>query len=299
MLVKELEIDARQSHLELAAKLETSPTTVRRRLQRLLDEGIITIIAMTDPIAFGFQTRAHIGLNVRPGKVDAVVEYLKSYRSVRVIRILTGRYDVFLSVIFRSSQEMLTFANQELGRIPDLVDYETMLILQRAKGSWTYLNDSTGMVTEAIPQSLDESSLKLIAELELHPRESITNLGHKLGMNRKSVSRRLQALLNENIVRVVSITNPSAFGFGVHAAILVKVYPGKITDVVEALVADTRIHLVTIITGNFDLFLAAAFQDAGQMADFLRNDLGNIDGVMTHETMLQVALPKRSFALMS
>ncbi|MDD5095859.1 MAG: AsnC family transcriptional regulator, partial [Dehalococcoidia bacterium] len=44
MLIRELEVDARRSAKELAAKLGTSHTTVQRRLRYLLDEGVISFV---------------------------------------------------------------------------------------------------------------------------------------------------------------------------------------------------------------------------------------------------------------
>ena len=53
-LIQELEADARQSNTRIAAKLGIPPTTVFRRLQRLLAENIIRICAVSDLVALGY-----------------------------------------------------------------------------------------------------------------------------------------------------------------------------------------------------------------------------------------------------
>ncbi|MDD5095788.1 MAG: AsnC family transcriptional regulator, partial [Dehalococcoidia bacterium] len=72
MLIRELGIDARKSSVELGVKLGTSHTTVQRRLQALLDEGIISFVTIADPKNLGYLTLILLGINTRPGRVDGV-----------------------------------------------------------------------------------------------------------------------------------------------------------------------------------------------------------------------------------
>ncbi|MDD5095208.1 MAG: Lrp/AsnC family transcriptional regulator [Dehalococcoidia bacterium] len=299
LLVKELELDARQSNPSLAKKLGTSSTTIHRRVQRLIDAGTITIAARPEPLVLGFSTRALMGITVRPGKSDAVAGYLAPYRCVRAIRLIAGRYDALLTLFFRSQEELLGFISEELGKIPDLMDAETMAVLKVVKSSWMYLRGDTGATREATPRPLDELEVKLIEALESSPRESITHLSKKLQINRTLMGKKMQVLLNENIVRVVSVADPTAFGFGTQAIILVKTRPGQINAATDHLVADRRVNRVVITTGRFDLFLSANFQDSTEMADFLKNILGVTPGIVHYETMLQLAVPKQSFSLLT
>lgn len=142
-LLRELEQDGRQSIAELARKVGTSKATARRKLNRLLTEGIIRIVAVADPPALGYKTVATMGINVHPGHIDAVAERLASYGNVRFVIICAGRYDIIAWVMFQEPDDLSDFIRNELGKIPGLAHVETMIYLKIKRFSFTYGSDDT------------------------------------------------------------------------------------------------------------------------------------------------------------
>lgn len=140
-LLRELERDGRQSIAELARKVGASKATARRKLNRLLSEGIIRIIAVADPPALGYKTVATMGINVLPGQIDAVAERLASYGNVRFVIICAGRYDIIAWVMFQEPEDLSDFIRNELGKIPGLAHVETMIYLKIKRFSFTYGSD--------------------------------------------------------------------------------------------------------------------------------------------------------------
>lgn len=140
MLIKELEVDGRQTNTDLARKIGTSKATARRKLRRLLDEGIIRVVAVANPPALGYKTVATMGINVRPGEVDSVADKLASYKNVHFVIISTGRYDIIAWVMFQDPEDLSNFLRKELGKIPGLTSVETMVNLKIIKASFTYLS---------------------------------------------------------------------------------------------------------------------------------------------------------------
>lgn len=298
-LIQQLELDARQSAPEIAKTVGSNPTTVRRRLQWLLDEDIISIVAIPNPFALGFKTRVFIGVNVDPGTFSNVANALKPDRHVRLLIAATGRYDMLLSCAFQSRQQLLTFVDEKLGGYPGVHDVEVMTLLKVIKNSWMRLGDDEFPIRKSVERDLDKSELALIRELEQKPRASITDLGKKLNLSRISVRKRLQSLMDDNIIQVISVANAAAFGHTTQASILVKAKPGQINEVADRLASDHRIHHVAIIDGRFNIATVAAFQTTQEMGDFLVSKLGKIPGVLHHETMLHVGMPKQSFEVLS
>ncbi|MDD5093164.1 MAG: Lrp/AsnC family transcriptional regulator [Dehalococcoidia bacterium] len=298
MLVKELEVDARQSNSELAANLGMSPSTVRRRIQRLIDLEVISIVAIPDRRALGFPLMVLIGINTRSGKADSVADYLRERRSARAIIATTGRYEIFLSATFRNSQELFVFISEDLGANPDLADFETMTVLKMMKNSWKYLRGEEAGPREAKPRELDPQELRLIKEMESQPRASMTDLSNILGLSRLSVSRKLQSLFDDSILQVVSVANPKAFGFDVQAALLVKVHPGEIVALADRLLLDKRVNHLAITTGSFQLLILAIFHNSTELSQFIRDDLRGSAGVLHTETLLYMPGAKRRFSLM-
>jgi len=139
VLIRELENDGRQTNTDLAKKIGTSKATARRKLKKLLDGGIIKVVAVANPPALGYRTVATMGINVRPGDVDAVAEKLASYENVHFVIISTGRYDIITWMMFQEPEDLSDFLRTELGNIPGLVSVETMINLKIIKASFNYL----------------------------------------------------------------------------------------------------------------------------------------------------------------
>ena len=76
MLIQELESNARQTSVSFAEKLNISRPTVRVKMQKLIDNNVIKILPITDPLAMGFKTRVNLGFNTLPSHVDTVAKAL-------------------------------------------------------------------------------------------------------------------------------------------------------------------------------------------------------------------------------
>jgi len=133
MIIRELQSDPQQPQTDIAKKLGAGATTVRRRLNRLLNEHIIRIVAIADPHALGYHVRAMIGIKVCPGKIDAVADKLASYANVHYALMTTGPYDLVAWAVFRNTDELSGFIRHKLGGIEGLASHESMLTLKVVK----------------------------------------------------------------------------------------------------------------------------------------------------------------------
>ena len=139
-IIKEMGIDGRQSVSSLAKKLGTSRATVGKKLQRLLDEHILTVAGFVQPGTLGYQTNAIIGINVIPSEIDNVADSLVSNENVHMMFISAGRHDIIVWALFKKSEDMSNFLRQELGKIPGIANTETMINLAIKKLSMSYLS---------------------------------------------------------------------------------------------------------------------------------------------------------------
>ena len=102
-----LQADGRASNVELARALGVSEGTVRRRLRTLLNEQIVRIVAIPDPVKLGNTTTALVGLQVDPAQVDTVASELGRIDEVQYAAVTTGAYDVFLWVALGSPEKLV------------------------------------------------------------------------------------------------------------------------------------------------------------------------------------------------
>jgi DNA-binding Lrp family transcriptional regulator len=240
-----------------------------------------------------------LGFHVVPGRTDEVAECLRRIKSIKTITLTAGRYDMLSYAVLRSHQELPSFLYQELGQIPYLVRTETMLVLDAVKASWKYLSQDIQRFRKTTHSDIDGLDFELIKELELCPRESIRTLGKKLGVNRNLVGKRLNSLLDNGIIRVVSpISEPSILGFNLDVTILVRAQLGKVMGVANSLIHETRVRHVATTNGPFELYLRAAFRDAEEMSDFLTKRLGSHEGVTSYETLIHLKTIQESYSLL-
>ena len=114
-IIKEIGTDGRQPISNLAQKLGVSRATVGKKLQRLLDERILTVAGFVLPGTLGYQTNAIIGINVIPSEIDNVADKLVSNENVHMMFISAGRHDIIVWALFQRSEDLSNFLRHELG----------------------------------------------------------------------------------------------------------------------------------------------------------------------------------------
>ena len=135
-MVELLQQYGRLTVAQLARALGVTEVTARRKLKRLLGDGIIRIVATVDPFDVGYETPVIIGLKVDRGKLDAVAERLSGLPQVRYVGASTGRVDLIVEVVTRTNQDLAAFLLSELAEIEGITDSETNLIVRIYKQSW-------------------------------------------------------------------------------------------------------------------------------------------------------------------
>lgn len=132
-LITELAKNGRQSSAELSRKLGISETTVRRRIQHLEEQGIITFSIILDPVKLGYHIMAIIALEVDLSSIDKISESLSLCPNVRYVSLCTGNHDIFVGTWFHSSGELTKFVKDYLALVPGIRKSETFVILDVKK----------------------------------------------------------------------------------------------------------------------------------------------------------------------
>ena len=128
-LINLLMKDARQSSETLAEQLQVSSSTVRRRMKRMIDQGLIHIVALPEPGKIGFSIEAVIALDVEAESLNFTLNTLRKYPQVRWIAAVSGQYDIMANVWFSSTEELYKFMENEVGRMEGVKNSETFICL--------------------------------------------------------------------------------------------------------------------------------------------------------------------------
>jgi len=132
-IIRELQANGRRSNVEIARALGLSEATVRKRIDRLLDEGVIRITAILDPTHLGWPVHVLIALRVEPGHLDTVGQQVAAFPMVHSVTLATGDYDLFVRACFPSTEGLLHFLTVDLAGIPGITRTTTHHLLRVIK----------------------------------------------------------------------------------------------------------------------------------------------------------------------
>lgn len=142
-IVRELQVDGRQSNRKIATALGVVEGTVRLRLKRMHDEGAIRIQALSDVAAFGIGAHAYVGIEVEPGRVDEVSEHVAALEDVAVVIRSLGEFDLIAVVMGASRFELINTVLSKIAASKGVRHTETMESYMTLKhtASWVRILD--------------------------------------------------------------------------------------------------------------------------------------------------------------
>lgn len=153
-LILNLQQNGRLSYMELAKSLHVTEGTIRNRLKKLVDQGMIRITAIPDLDKLGYGFMGIVGLQVRLADLRNVAEQLARNPNVCYLANVTGQYEFIAIVLAKSSKDFASFMENVVSAIPSVLKTETFVTLNIYKGQGNVL-DTTQLVS-----SLDFSSPK-------------------------------------------------------------------------------------------------------------------------------------------
>lgn len=136
-IIEQLQRDGRMSYAALAKVVGLSEAAVRQRVQRLLDGGVMQIVAVTDPLTLGFTRQVMIGLKVT-GDLRAVAEALSAVPEIDYVVMCAGGYDLLVELVCTDDDHLLTLLNDTVRMVPGVISTETFVYLKLAKQTYSW-----------------------------------------------------------------------------------------------------------------------------------------------------------------
>jgi Lrp/AsnC family transcriptional regulator for asnA, asnC and gidA len=137
-IVRLLQRNGRLTNTEVGRALDVTETTIRKRVNRMVDEGLVQVVAVPTTRATGQMTSAIIGVSVVLRELKRVAEELAKRPEVRYCGMSVGRYDVVVEALFTDQEHLLRFVSEELGGLEGVLSAETSLILGVQKFSFEW-----------------------------------------------------------------------------------------------------------------------------------------------------------------
>jgi Lrp/AsnC family transcriptional regulator for asnA, asnC and gidA len=136
-LIEELQQDGRRSYAALAKTVGLSEAAIRQRVQRMVDSGLMQVVAVTDPLQVGFHRQAMIGLRVE-GDLVRVADELAKVDEVDYVVITAGSFDILLELVCEDDDHLLRVLSERIRVLPGVRDTETFVYLKLAKQTYAW-----------------------------------------------------------------------------------------------------------------------------------------------------------------
>lgn len=137
LIIEKLQRDGRMSYAALAKVVGLSEAAVRQRVQRLLDTGVMQIVAVTDPLTLGFARQVMVGLKVE-GDMRSVADALSKIPEVDYVVICAGAYDLLAELVCTDDEHLLTLLNDKIRMISGVTGTETFVYLKLTKQTYAW-----------------------------------------------------------------------------------------------------------------------------------------------------------------
>jgi DNA-binding Lrp family transcriptional regulator len=138
VLINLLQANARATYQELACATGMSPSTVRRRVERLLDTGALKLVAVPDWAKLGIFFGAFLAISVDLPHLRNVGNELARMDEICFVAIATGSYDLFAQVVLPMNGDFVRFVTQRVAPITGIRDIETFMIPEYIKSFEEY-----------------------------------------------------------------------------------------------------------------------------------------------------------------
>ena len=136
-IIEQLQEDGRRSYAAIAASVGLSEAAVRQRVQRLVDSGVIQIVAVTDPMQVGFQRQAMVGIKVA-GEIGTVADRLGELPEVDYVVTTAGSFDLLAEVVCEDDEHLLDIISKRIRSLPGVVSTETFVYLKLHKQHYNW-----------------------------------------------------------------------------------------------------------------------------------------------------------------
>ncbi len=136
-IIRELQVDGRLAYAKLAPLVGLSEAATRQRVNKLVERGVMQIVAVTDPTMLGLGHQAMVGINV-DADVRQVADVLAKIEAVDYLVITAGRYDIIVEVFSADPDEFLTIINSQIRPVAGIKNLEILTYMDLVKQTYNW-----------------------------------------------------------------------------------------------------------------------------------------------------------------
>ncbi len=120
--------DGRKSFHEIADALSISENTVRARANKLIEEGVLDISGLVNPELLPGHRLAMVGIKLKTMDLVKKGEEFSRLNGVVSVAVVTGRFDLLLTILLDEHFGLLEFYTDEVANIKGIQSVETFVV---------------------------------------------------------------------------------------------------------------------------------------------------------------------------
>jgi Lrp/AsnC family transcriptional regulator, regulator for asnA, asnC and gidA len=288
-IIVALENDAHISSLEISRQIGICAPTIRRRVNRLMHNGIIRIQAMQINRVRESLT-VSIQLKVENIAVVRTANLLAVHPEIGFLVLTAGYYNICCLSHFESTEAYSRFLNTVLYPLKDVLEMDTLICTEDRKYSHKKQQVVSGAGKTA-RKALDPIDMKIMAALEKDAHQNSTTLAKSLNISAATIRRRIKDLLNNNIIHIQAFPN-LRIGNTIASIIALKVDGNALNRIADYLAGMHEVRQVLLTTGSFDMGIWVWFDSIEAFSEFLNNVLNPLEGVQKKLILIQTEIKK-------
>jgi DNA-binding Lrp family transcriptional regulator len=277
MLVAALEGSVRRPSREIADELGISAPTVKRRIDRLCNEGLLHLGPLLDLHAAGFEYLLIIGIKVEGRSPLAVAEEIALLEAALTVNVMMGACDVEVVAAVKSREELSALLMETLAVIGGVAHIDSAMALEVWKFQRGLLKD----LSDELPakrQQLDMLDIQIVNCLNKEVRASNRSIASELAVSESAVRTRIKRMQSN---RQLSLATPYPIPQGSvnDAFVGLNVHGGMARAVCQALSALNEVSFVCTALGRHDVICCIHVTEIEGLSQVLHEKVMSIPGI--------------------
>ncbi len=138
-IIHVLNEDGRLSSSAIARRLDVTERTVRNRIRRLTESGVIRPVAVVNPAAFGYTLAVDIFCEFDAALANQAIAAITTMPEVSYVAYAAGDQDISLQAMFKNSSDLHLFITNKLRQVPGIRHTRTVLVPRIIKDAYQWL----------------------------------------------------------------------------------------------------------------------------------------------------------------
>lgn len=308
-IVVALQQDGRASWTSIAEFAGASVSTVTRRGQQLLAEGIVRVGIVPTLGSEGHVETFFVRINCTPGSQLGVAETLIGSPYVRFVTLVTGKFDVFAEVVIPGDSADYAHVLTDLQAIPGVERWRSDLVVHTYKVSFDWGRQLYDAHAEAAsdptsympapntcdPSHFDDADHAIVRELSENGRASFLSIAATLDMNESSVRRRYERMRSAGCLTTVTMVPASALGMSAETLLMLRVEPSRLASVAQTLSQHVSVRFLAAVLEENSLYCEIILPSTETLHDFLTGTIAQLKGVKGWDAAMELVFMKRGF----